>query len=155
MPVFPSPWPKTRPQALNSLITLLGPPPEGVFTKDFCPKHCHLAPHACKLDRRQRQEPLAKLALPEERQSLETLCVLGLDCLWWRASDRPETDYCLKFLKTFQAPAELSSEADFKWLPGLVTEARQPASSSSQTGRPKHEAAKLSKAAGPDRKSVV
>jgi len=149
MPVFPRPWPRTKPEALAALISLLGHPPEGVFTKAFCPKHSYLAPHANKPRRQERQEPMAKLVLPEKRQSLESLCTLGLDCLWWNASDRPETDYCLKSLKTAQAHSELSSEADFVWLRLEDEELREPASSSKQLSSSKQTAAEPAKAAEP------
>ena len=149
MPVFPSPWPKTRPQALAALISLLGPPPEGVFTKAFFPKHSYLEGPAVKPGRRERQGPLAKLTLPEKRQSLECLRTLGLDCLQWNAADRPETEFCFRTLKTAQAHSQPSKEADFVWLRFEDEELLEATSSSSQVRTSEPAAAEPAKAAEP------
>ena len=125
MPVFPESWPGTRSQALAALVSLLGPPFEGVFSTSFCPRRSYMSEPATRAGKRERKTPLSKLMLPQERRSLESLCNLGLDCLWWYAADRPEIAYCLQNLLAVKAYEDEPAASDFVWV-GLEEEEELP-----------------------------
>jgi hypothetical protein len=134
METVAGPWPTKADEALAKLSSLLGPPPEGIFQVNFCPKRC------CWQEPRKRQglAPLARAALPKERQCLTPLTELGLDCLWWEALGRPTAKFCVAQLESTKAEdAAFVGKRDFCWLheDQMETKAAETAASSSTAAK--------------------